>query len=505
MKRFLFVLFAVPVFFRTEIAYLQQEVDWAKIELQALEFILPEKALKFYQSLSDSEKIEWATRYWKAMDPTPTTPHNEYYEEFRRRVRYAYQNFHNLVPPYFMDDRARYYIRFGPPDDQVISSGLGKKYRSNITWAYYTMNLFVDFVEYDAFGYREVPDLSVAVQGYPGAEKARIASELYLERADLSPRYLAFQDVRNDLQYFSEVQTFTQDKKLALEKAPPVRFEFKHKALPLNVHIASCVFRGRGGRSRVELYFSIPLDELSFQPDPEKAAWVARLQKSIILYDQLYREQFLESTELPLYVRQTDNLRGRAYVGQHNFELEPGTYQLALRIEHRTGNRLAILKSGLRVRSFPPGELSVSDVQFAHKIFLNAKGKYVKANGIQVVPYISTTILREKPVLIYFEIYGLTLNQKGRTRFKVEYRVEHLGETTVLAEAAARIASFFRGHRQEPVVGTRFETEGQSEFEQIYSNLDLSNVPAGKKQLVIQVTDLIAGKTAEIRKLFYLK
>jgi len=130
-----------------------QSNEKKKVELAALEFVLSEESLKLYKEMSDSGKIIWANRFWRAMDPTPTTNKNEYYLEFRERFDYAFENYHNITAPYYLDDRAKYYIKYGQPDDYVESVGIGKFYKDNITWAYYNFNLFIDFVDFSTYGY----------------------------------------------------------------------------------------------------------------------------------------------------------------------------------------------------------------------------------------------------------------------------------------------------------------------------------------------------------------
>ncbi len=472
-----------------------------KLELAALEFILPQEALQTYRALPDSEKAAWAARYWRAMDPTPTTPVNEYYEEFRKRLRFAYEHFRNLVPPYYLDDRARYYLRFGPPDDRAESVGLGKKYRNNMTWAYYDYNLFIDFVEFETYGYREVPDLTEAVQGYPLNERARIASELYAERADLSPRYLVFRTVKNDLQYLGEIQDFTEERTRAEQQAPPVTFRFHYKAKPLHVLLNSSVFRGKNSLSRVELYYLVPLKELGFTGTAGN--WQAKLRWTLILYDRNYKPVLRNSQEIPLAAKSAAEISRRSYANQVNEELAPGRYFLAWRFENGDGSRLAILKSHLNVRPFPAGKLAVSDVQFAHQILLNARGENTKAHGIRVVPYISSTLSRNRPVLVYYEIYNLALRE-GKSHFRVQYEVEGLGGGG-LRETAARIVNFIRGKPVTGTTGTSFETQGQTPFEQLYSSLDFSNTAPGKKRMKITVTDLNSGQQASVQKVFLLQ
>jgi len=271
----------------------QQQDDLKNIELSALEFILSPETLRMYQELSNYEKKTWADRFWRAMDPTPTTTMNEYYEEFYKRFMYAYKNFHNLTTPYYLDDRAKYYLKYGPPDDHVQLVGSGKFYKDNITWVYYDLNLFIDFVDSPFYGYREVLDLSEAVSSAPGNEKARVLKELYLERTDLSQKYIKFRNIRNDLDYYSEIQEIIQEKTLALEKAPPSIYHFEHDVEPLTIRLASCLFKENKNQnlSRLELYYSVPLRELVYKTSDSNFL-VTHLNKHVIIYDENYQQEF---------------------------------------------------------------------------------------------------------------------------------------------------------------------------------------------------------------------
>ena len=194
----------------------------------------------------------------------------------------------------------------------------------------------------------------------------------------------------------------------------------------------------------------------------------------------------------------------RSYVNQHNEELEPGDYHLAVQFEDPESGHLSVYKSRLHIRHFPKEDLAVSDVQFAHRVHQGAAGEYVKANNIQVVPYISRIISRERPIMIYFEVYNLLLNPQGRSQFQISYRINHSDESgNIILDSAAKLVSFIMG-KHTSSTGSSFDVSGDSMFEQIYTTLDFSSSQRGNKELTVTVKDLISGDESTITSVFKL-
>jgi GWxTD domain-containing protein len=96
------------------------------------------------------ERKEAWNRFWKAHDPTPETPENEFKEEFFARVRYANEHF-SVLEPGWKSDRGETYIRYGPPD-QVETSSLNMDTRPYEVWIYSRLGRRFVFVDYEGFG-----------------------------------------------------------------------------------------------------------------------------------------------------------------------------------------------------------------------------------------------------------------------------------------------------------------------------------------------------------------
>ncbi|NOZ62890.1 MAG: GWxTD domain-containing protein [Calditrichaeota bacterium] len=476
--------------------------------------ILPDNAREVYDEIYDNkEKNQFEMKYWKLVDPTPNAEKNEFYEEFLSRVEYAQKHYSSLVAPLFVDDRGKYYIKYGPPDDRVFSSGVGKPYDDNETWAYYDYNLFVDFVHQIGFGYREVNNLLDAVTAGPLNEKVFRAAELYTERESLHQKYLGFRDILNGKEGLRSESAFHRlidglrtEKQIIKETAPPARFTFSYNKVALDARLDACVFRSKLGFSRVEFYYSFAMNQLSFKAGSH-VPFESLVERQLTIFNDKFQKIIDKTETLKLVANSKQQIQKRIYLNQHTEELMPGNYYVILRLDNIGGNRLAILRSHLTVPDFSGDSLMLSQIQFSSLIREGMKNfRNLKPNNIQVVPYLGNQFHKDKPIYIYFEIYNLKKDETGRTRFKVDYKIKSMTEysESVLA-SAIQFVSHLIGKKKKETVGSSFENEGQDEFQQIYLSIDFSKVATGATSLQIEVTDLNSGQNAKQLRRFILK
>ena len=459
------------------------------------------------------EKENWEHKYWKVFDPTPGTERNEIYDEFIDRVLFANKYYSNVMSPLFLDDRGKYYVKYGKPDEKVILMGVGKPYQDNETWAYYRYNLFIDFVDQTGFGFREVPSLLDAISAGPSSQKTPVAAGLYVERETLHQKYSSFRDIVEgyagataEALYFQLTREIGNEKRIALESAPPSNYDYSYKKERLDANITSAIFRGEHGQSRVELYFSFPLNQLKFQPG-KQMPFESLVEKQLTFFNEKFDKIFDKSEKLKLLARNENEIEKRIYINQHNEQIPPGLYNLALQLDGLESNRLAILRAQLKVRDFTGDSLIMSDMQISPQIRGGVyTGRNLKPNGILVVPYIGNMIRRTKPISIYFEIYNLKLNEQGETRFNVAYEVRSLSkEQTSVLGSAIQFISHLVGKGSEQRIGSSFESTDKDEFQQIYLSIDFSKFSSGLCSLNISITDLESGAVTVGHKRLLLK
>lgn len=104
------------------------------------------------------ERILFIQDFWNKRDPDLDTEHNEYREEFYRRIDYANERF-KQGPPGWKTDRGRIYIYFGAPDkieewfpqqtEEQALAGISTqaRVRGVLRWTYYRYGIAIDFYD----------------------------------------------------------------------------------------------------------------------------------------------------------------------------------------------------------------------------------------------------------------------------------------------------------------------------------------------------------------------
>jgi GWxTD domain-containing protein len=87
--------------------------DWADGPIRFL--LTSEERLSFSRLSDPVSRSEYVTAFWKARDPKPETPENEFRDEFERRVAFADSRFTQGETAGSLTDRGMVFILLGPP------------------------------------------------------------------------------------------------------------------------------------------------------------------------------------------------------------------------------------------------------------------------------------------------------------------------------------------------------------------------------------------------------
>jgi GWxTD domain-containing protein len=118
--------------------------DWA-LKVSQLEYIGTSSDIARLKTARTEDRDSLWKDFWKEFDPTPNTPFNEREEEYFSRIFYCDEQFGHGDKGW-RSDRAKVYIRLGPPDDtQSMPYELGS-YPYEV-WFYYRLNLKYYFVD----------------------------------------------------------------------------------------------------------------------------------------------------------------------------------------------------------------------------------------------------------------------------------------------------------------------------------------------------------------------
>ncbi len=87
--------------------------DWAEGPVRCL--LSTEERRNFSQLFNPVSRSEYVTAFWKARDPRPETPENEFREEFEKRVAFADSHFTQSEIRGSLTDRGMVFLLLGPP------------------------------------------------------------------------------------------------------------------------------------------------------------------------------------------------------------------------------------------------------------------------------------------------------------------------------------------------------------------------------------------------------
>lgn len=118
-----------------------------------IKYIATQNEIDQYKKLDSlNAKREFLYNFWKQRDPDPSTPINEFKEDYMKRVEFANKNFGLYSKEGYLTDRGRVYLIYGEPDqrDFYPSESNLKPYE---VWFYNQIEGGVSFIFGDVTGF----------------------------------------------------------------------------------------------------------------------------------------------------------------------------------------------------------------------------------------------------------------------------------------------------------------------------------------------------------------
>ena len=119
-------------------------------DYQIVKMFLSSQQKREYKKLTDDEKKNYISEFWKKNDPNPVTTVNEFVEAIKARVNYCNLNFSHFKKGW-KTDRGRIFIKHGQPFEVLKEvTGLYSKYgqKEYEIWKYRVENnmtfIFID-------------------------------------------------------------------------------------------------------------------------------------------------------------------------------------------------------------------------------------------------------------------------------------------------------------------------------------------------------------------------
>ncbi|MDP6042189.1 MAG: hypothetical protein QGG64_26810, partial [Candidatus Latescibacteria bacterium] len=271
-------------------------------------------------------------------------------------------------------------------------------------------------------------------------------------------------------------------------KDQPDRYEPVGKGV-VDFHFASADFRGAGNRSRLEVYYGIPVLDLVGDSGREEV-----FERGVALFDSSWTPIYRKLTPMPVLVEDSGVEAGTLAIDEIALQISPGRYYLGVQVNHPASNRRGGYTQELVVEDYHMPGLWVSDIELAGRVVEDstAMGK----GGFDVVSLPSRTYKLGKPIVIYYEVYGLRSDEFGQTDYRVDYRITakkgKLSGVQVL-RALGRLI----GIEEKAVVTISYERKGTRSDENNYLEIDPGKSKEGRYEIAVSVSDLNANQTAE--------
>ncbi len=497
--------------------------------------ILSKAQKQEYLSLPELlDKRNFVRHYWTAYDPDPLLPENDRLLDHLLRIAYARENFSAQKKP-FIDDRGRYYIRYGKPAVRYsdpggirrvglfsptyyeritrflynFKNGPQRMYSvpANETWSYENVaeNFLVHFVN-KGKEYQEVKSLSEILLTRRRAHMAWHWSDLIKRRASVSP---ALSHAANAIEQFESdllaiyTSEFATGEKLSrnsahekmittLEEGEEPVFEARkiepdasytpriaRTELPFYYSLAQ--FLGTEGKTRLEIDFFVPVEK-----DPGAYHDAEPIDTLYYSYSGLFRNRFFQPIQrrqkTQVVLVEHDGPDHFFAVERLSFLLPPKSLEMTVQVMDSTARRLGYRKSKISVRDFSAPALQLSDIQF-YRMAPDSQ-QVIRKNGLSLAVYPSIRILRDEPLYCYFEIYNFK-NAGIESAYEVSYEVRTDRARIGLLEKVSR---FLNREKEVSLSLAQAQDVPGDRAEELIA-LDLSSLPGGKYILKVTVSD----------------
>jgi len=424
--------------------------------------------------------------YWRVLDPHPTRPTNRRQMEFWTRMIQADLLFGTADHPGWRTQTGQAWVRWGPPAASTYLPGDIQRFEGRT---------------------RPAPGRTAGTPLPP--------VDPMILKSDIDPRNhrsiwtwalgrdsfsLVFLDQTYAFRWsLSNLSQTVQREKL---QQAPVVFVTEAPQLRVGLEVATYVFRR--SESVLDLETAIEVDVPAgfiLEAEPLRVDWSvfdARDRmvdtKHVLLGDEHRRSEILLALGLPLEEPHDP------YVTQVAAHLPPGHDRVAVELTHEgTGqNRSKVVD--VELAPAPP-ELSLSDVQLTSSWVEVGGGRQAPPEFVKhahaVVPRLNPSVASgQRHIYTYFEIYHLSTDASGQTRFDVAYEVFSSQVPRAKRHAATALHRQVFLDERTAVSGNAAVIKG--------ARLELTDLPGGGYTLRVTVTDHLGGGTVTHEAPFFV-
>lgn len=453
--------------------------------------------LSILRATPEAERDGMRRRYWARMDPAPLTLANERLLEHYRRVATSIHLYSEGEKPF--DERGRAYVRLGKPDHVSTSDDVVGE----------TDPILLRAREKYVARMRLGVEIRPGLPTYPVGSDTRWEYWVYTDvdegieltfTSRFSDGRYRYADIPSigSLASINEMMSMHGDIVIDEAAGGASRYVPDFADLPIDFYYYPASFRGTNDRTRLEVYYGLPADDIARSQDD--AGEIVVFDRGIALHDSVWNEVHRVKDEMVFRTPTYAQVAAGAFIpGVMPVDLDPGEYWMSLQIRDRVSGKSQVYKQRIRLDDYTQRErVQISDVELAFFVSESddPDDPFVK-NGLKVIPMSSKAFRQDQNAFVYFEIYNLNRDAFGQSHYRVEYTVRSHTERSVPAKILRGLGRLLRVVEGEQEVRVSFEQNGDGETDIAYVELDISESKPGGQVVEVRVTDLLAEQSAE--------
>lgn len=492
-------------FTETYMEWLKSEHDGQILEREfaIAALSMPETETHEFNRLPFDEKSACLVKYWGLHDPYPVSVQNERLLEHVWRTMYAEKAFPTNRGILGFDERGEVYIRWGEPEGRYADPmpGMAGPYsvRPNESWSYpsYDMNLNFDFVDTGGY-YEEVQSLATAIIGGSHLSSTQDMEEngtlfalksLYAQRGHLGGKY-HFLATEPDAKIFNMDVRAAPLETGSTKRGTEPRFEFSLSLQKLNFIQRHTQFRGEGGKTRLDLAYAVPMDDL-LEEKTRAAAAQFRFNTDFVLIDSAGVRNLHTGGEQTFDIPSGAEKLMIYYLKEDRHEAHPGKYDFSFQILEALTNRGDYVIEPITLRDFTGSVLMISDIKYSPQLKITGEPE-AGVPSVSMLPHPFLQVDSKKPVYLYFEVYNLMQSPDG-AKFRVSLNVARVRSAGEYAALPVRLLGRLFSEGKPREIESTYErmVEGGDSVE--YLELDLSAIEPGKTRFTVTIEDLNSG------------
>jgi len=440
---------------------------------QISEMMLPEQDKKKYNSLPEEKKAEFLKKFWKARDPLFASSENEREIEHYKRIAYAMTTFSQDGIKW--DRRGEVWIRFGKPS-HIEEIAIPPRQ----IWVYEDLGLTLKFAKF-------------------------------------GDRYELFDFDKKTLPYFTRNYTMGLDQIARLEnylmeksqyaqyirqsEKTPEYFSFDYGGDAFRIPYYKADFKSSDNKTETEFYYGIPVSYF-----PQKEGKEITVDNAIVILDEEWNEVFKSvSKEKIISTGKSRGLTDSLIIFKTNAKLKPGQYNLSLEIYDKESGNIGIAREKIKIKSFEESKFDISDIMVAVDMS-GAEGETVfTKDGINIFPNPGKQFNRNYPLYVYFEVYNLKIDDRGRTNFRVSTVITRFQkEESGIADIFNSVSKFLGFKKVKGLIENMYDYSDYKIDEKLHYGIDVSELEPGIYTLIIRIKDKNSGKEIESKQSFLL-